>query len=314
MHPLAYRTEATTFARHLLALLFTSVVTLGLIVHSSPCQAAQGSNWVHTDSQLDLAIDGPGWFIVVDPATATQYVTRNGSFRLDQNGKLVNAHGFYLLTLDSNGLFSPEYIRAKDPSSFPQPLISPTNLFWTPQGLLQIPWNDGTQSNGNQLVLQNFSEPHRLTLWEPDLYRFSDLAGPLPHPTKPGENGLGLIINSAVNNEPVPLRLQLLEGTGPTAQDVPVTTGVVTDLAIDGPYLFKVRNPQTGEAQYTRAGLFLIDKEGYWITYDRWRLQAIVSPDYDHEGDLQITRRGAPATSDPNAVITSFNVQNGSRV
>jgi len=59
----------------------------------------------NTDTNTDLAIEGPGFFMVNDPNTGATNYTRAGSFRFDSNGDLVNpegskVQGYYL---DDNG-------------------------------------------------------------------------------------------------------------------------------------------------------------------------------------------------------------------
>ncbi len=59
----------------------------------------------NTDTNSDLAIEGPGFFMVNDPDTGTTNYTRAGSFRFDSTGQLVNpegarVQGYYL---DDNG-------------------------------------------------------------------------------------------------------------------------------------------------------------------------------------------------------------------
>lgn len=46
-----------------------------------------------TDNPLDLAITGPGFFRVRGPQDATPLLTRDGQFRLDNEGRLVNQQG-----------------------------------------------------------------------------------------------------------------------------------------------------------------------------------------------------------------------------
>ena len=48
-----------------------------------------------TESPLDIAIDGPGFFAVADEEGNTFY-TRDGSFELDSNGNIVNSNGLML--------------------------------------------------------------------------------------------------------------------------------------------------------------------------------------------------------------------------
>jgi flagellar basal-body rod protein FlgG len=52
-------------------------------------------NLMITDNQLDLAIDGKGFFRVLDPEGNIMY-TRDGSFQLNQNGDIVTSSGYLL--------------------------------------------------------------------------------------------------------------------------------------------------------------------------------------------------------------------------
>jgi flagellar basal-body rod protein FlgG len=48
-----------------------------------------------TEQPLDLAVDGRGFFQILQPDGTTSY-TRDGTFHLDSNGQIVNASGFAL--------------------------------------------------------------------------------------------------------------------------------------------------------------------------------------------------------------------------
>lgn len=58
-----------------------------------------------TDEQLDVALDGPGW-IGIQTETGVAY-TRNGQFRLDAKGQLVNPTGAPVLGADSKPIVIP---------------------------------------------------------------------------------------------------------------------------------------------------------------------------------------------------------------
>jgi len=47
-----------------------------------------------TESNTDLAIEGPGFFMVSDPDEASIYYTRAGAFHFDETGTLVNPEGY----------------------------------------------------------------------------------------------------------------------------------------------------------------------------------------------------------------------------
>jgi flagellar basal body rod protein FlgG len=59
---------------------------------------------VHTGRDLDLALEGPGFFVVESPQGLLY--TRNGSFHLSADGRLLTADGYELVTVE------PQRIRA----------------------------------------------------------------------------------------------------------------------------------------------------------------------------------------------------------
>ena len=50
-------------------------------------------NMENTKNELDLAIEGDGFFKIILPSGETAY-TRNGAFKLDSSGRVVNSDGF----------------------------------------------------------------------------------------------------------------------------------------------------------------------------------------------------------------------------
>ena len=59
----------------------------------------------NTESNTDLAIEGPGFFMVRDPGGTSINYTRAGSFRFNQEGSLINPEGFKVqgYLLDQSG-------------------------------------------------------------------------------------------------------------------------------------------------------------------------------------------------------------------
>ena len=65
-------------------------------------------NWIdfsqgtlhQTDSELDFAVSGAGFFTVQGPSKPLY--TRNGAFRLNANGEIVTAQGYQVLGTDGN--------------------------------------------------------------------------------------------------------------------------------------------------------------------------------------------------------------------
>lgn len=76
----------------------------GTLVASAQKIMGQGAIEL-TGIASDLAISGSGFFRVFDAANERQLLTRDGSFRIDQNGFLTDKNGFFLLGLTGG---SPE--------------------------------------------------------------------------------------------------------------------------------------------------------------------------------------------------------------
>ena len=58
----------------------------------------------NTGVQSDVAINGNGFFLVNDPVTAQQYVTRDGQFTVDSGGYLVTSSGMRVQGYNDTGL------------------------------------------------------------------------------------------------------------------------------------------------------------------------------------------------------------------
>ncbi len=87
-------------------------VGYGVRLNSTVANMTQ-SGFNYTDSKWDMAIDGEGFFQVMD-GSGKIYYTRAGAFSVDADGYLVNASGFHVLgvTGDSEGVQpSSEVIR-----------------------------------------------------------------------------------------------------------------------------------------------------------------------------------------------------------
>ncbi|MCA1797110.1 MAG: flagellar hook-basal body complex protein, partial [Desulfuromonadaceae bacterium] len=71
----------------------TSQVGRGVGLSSVDNIFSQGT-FENTESNTDLAIEGPGFFMVSDPDTGATNYTRAGAFNFDEEGTLVNPEGF----------------------------------------------------------------------------------------------------------------------------------------------------------------------------------------------------------------------------
>jgi flagellar basal-body rod protein FlgG len=73
-----------------------SGIQVGLGVKTAAVQKMhQQGDLISTNGQLDVAVEGEGFFQIVRPDGTINY-TRSGSFQLDQNGLVVTADGYAL--------------------------------------------------------------------------------------------------------------------------------------------------------------------------------------------------------------------------
>ncbi len=147
----------------------------GVRVSSTQKQFSIGS-LQNTDRDLDIAIQGRGFFQIAMPDGSTGY-TRNGSFTLNQDGDMVSAQGFAL-----------------------EPAIN------IPQGTTSITiGSDGTVTANSQgtasqignLQLADFVNPTGLEAIGGNLFRETVASGAAQQ-TTPGLNGSGVLLQGSL--------------------------------------------------------------------------------------------------------------------
>ncbi|BCD68382.1 flagellar hook protein FlgE [Nitratiruptor sp. YY09-18] len=108
----------------------------GVYVGSTSKDFTQGS-FKNTNEPLSMALDGEGFFMVRSPSVADLvYYTRDGNFRLDANGDIINQSGYKLQgwALDEHGNMAGALGNVNIPSSLAPKTTSkvsfeePTNL------------------------------------------------------------------------------------------------------------------------------------------------------------------------------------------
>lgn len=145
-----------------------------------------------TGNITDLGISGKGFFIVRDATSTTQYATRDGQFRVDDNGYLVTTGGQRVQGL-VGGAIADLQIGASLPVGTQLQAIS-----FDPQGNLVESYSDGTSATTGQIQLQNFTDPSALMREGNNLFTGLTAAGPigggiLAGSNDPGADGLGSI-------------------------------------------------------------------------------------------------------------------------
>jgi len=153
-----------------------------------------------TDNQLDLAITGKGFFKLELP-DGTEVYSRNGAFKIDDNGTLVNSDGYKVV---------PEIVVPTDA----------TNISIGSDGTVSVVQAGQTQATimGN-IATTNFINPAGLHSMGDNLYIETDSSGQ-PVEGTPGVDGLGVLRQGFVELSNVELVVELTDLiTGQRAYD-----------------------------------------------------------------------------------------------
>jgi flagellar hook protein FlgE len=201
----------------------TAAVQVGTGVITSAIQsnftqgaiAVTGNTGNGVSGAEDLAISGSGFFVVRDPISGSQYVTRAGDFRYDDKGYLVTSNNFRVQGYSETAATdTPDTVNTSvigdlqltDPSrSSP---ITSSNI--DTLGVINVTLADGSHFVRGQVLLQNFQSPQALVKEGNNLYSGLIAAGPLggatPTPAPPGAaNGLGTLQSGALESSNIDL-------------------------------------------------------------------------------------------------------------
>jgi flagellar basal-body rod protein FlgG len=164
-------------------------VGLGTRVQSTQTDFVQGA-FATTGNELDVAIEGRGFFIVQDPATGQNMYTRAGNFSKNADGQLV--------------IGSAQTGRIVQPAiSFPQDAM---NIVISAEGQVLFNQVGSTQlQQAGQLQLATFVNPEGLLKQGENLYLDTEASGQ-SNQVNPGQSGAGLLRQGALemsNVEPV---------------------------------------------------------------------------------------------------------------
>jgi len=130
-------------------------------------------NFKETGNNLDIAIAGQGFFQIQLPNGNIAY-SRNGSFKIDQNGTIVNSDGYILI---------PEIVIPEDTTAISIGTDGTVSIMQAGQQLaVEI----------GQIQLANFINPAGLHALGDNLYSQTTASGD-PIVAIPGEDGLGQI-------------------------------------------------------------------------------------------------------------------------
>jgi flagellar hook protein FlgE len=152
-----------------------------------------------------MAVNGNGFFLVKDPSTGAQYVTRDGEFTVDSSGYLVTSTGKRVQGYTDTGLTTVGDIKVDNNGA----TSAVQSYSFSSDGKLTVLLADGTSMTRGQVLLQNFTNPQQLTKVGNNLFSNLTAAGALSAPTAPSSNGLGSLVTGALEMSNVDLAGQL---------------------------------------------------------------------------------------------------------
>jgi flagellar hook protein FlgE len=183
-------------------------VGTGVSIASINNQFTQGGI-SNTGNNTDLAIAGNGFFLVKDPATGANYVTRDGQFTEDNNGYLVTSTGMRVQGYTDAALTTVGDIKIDNTGAPAGDTSAVSSFNLKSDGTVSVQLSDGTQFTRAQILLQSFTSPDQLLKAGNNLYSGLTNAGPLAAPVAPSLNGPGMLTPGAVEMSNVDLAAQL---------------------------------------------------------------------------------------------------------
>lgn len=138
----------------------------------------------------NLAIEGNGFFVVRNPSTGENFVTRDGEFAFDTQGYLVNKSGYRVQGFSDGALTSRGDVRG-DAAGIPEGRTVVSDPKLDDLGRVRLTLDDGTVVTRGQVLLQGFTSPQALVKQGGNLYSGIADAGPMAQTRAPGSAGLG---------------------------------------------------------------------------------------------------------------------------
>jgi len=204
----------------------------GAIIASTQKIFTQG-NFSQTNVPTDLALEGQGFFMVADN-NGTIYYTRNGQFRLNANGDLVNTLGLKIQgwTLDDNGnmigaLGSINIPYSQPPKTTTQISIEPPSNLDSRSNTITSAFNPADSTTFNYVntinVYDSLGNPHIVSFY------FQKSAANTWNVYAYADNNLTSQVGTTTLN--FDTNGNLTSGS-PLTLNIPVTTGATSPLSI----------------------------------------------------------------------------------
>jgi flagellar hook protein FlgE len=171
-------------------------------------------------------------------------------------------------------------------------------------GIITEYLTDGSSLVRGQILLEGCSNPDLITRTNFDLYPIITNSG-LWSPTAPPMTGnLGWLVNGTLEESQFDTNLIAVRNSlNFFSQGYLAPTGIFSDLAIEGPGFFTVRDPAANTLYATRCGAFQLNTLGYLVTSNGWAVQGFTNEFSAQLGDITIPPASVSYTTDQNGNI-----------
>jgi len=160
----------------------------GVVISGVQKDHMQGS-FITTGNELDVSVQGKGFFKIIMPNGESSY-SRNGAFKINSDGSLVNAQGFKL---------DPEIAV---PSGI-------TKISITADGVVKGVKQDGSEESLGELKLSTFINNAGLEPMGDSLYKVTVASGDAIEGT-PGSDGVGSLRQGTLESSNVQLVTEMV--------------------------------------------------------------------------------------------------------
>lgn len=220
-----------------------------------------------TESALDWAIDGQGYFQVFNHSTGTYYFTRKGQFKLDKDNQIATAEGYVLdppITL---------------PKATAQYFISEGGKIWAKGADSKNEW-----AMLGQISLSRVPKPEALKELSPGSgYYLETPESGRAVMGQPKQNFYGFIVNHALENTASAVSAPPAPGCQTSALDRQAKTEQPMDWAIGGSGLFTFLDPLSGYRYFSRKAKMYTYPNGQWANEYGYLLDPAVALPAGHQ-------------------------------
>ncbi|WP_067732498.1 flagellar hook-basal body complex protein [Novosphingobium naphthalenivorans] len=164
-----------------------------------------------TGNALDVAVNGEGFFTVVNPLSGDTQYTRNGAFTVDGDGYITNAQGSQLQVypVDSTGAISGTTLQAVQIPSTNAAGADYSGVSVGENGDVVATYSDGTSETLGVVALAHFIAPTGLKQLGNATWAATGTSGTATY-GQPGSNSYGSLLSGALERSNVDIAEELV--------------------------------------------------------------------------------------------------------